>query len=77
MDKELEKLIEEVNHKIQERPVGRLGQEKEQLLFSVHEEQGNNYIVVYGDFEKNMKAIPEINVLLDYVKNKGYEVRRD
>ena len=77
MDKELEKLIEEVNNKIQERPVGKLGQEKEQLLFSVHEEQGNNYIFVSGDFERNMKAIPEIGVLLDYVKNKGYEIRRD
>lgn len=77
MDKKLEKLIEEVNHKIQERPVGKLGKEKEQLIFSVHEEQGNNYIRVYGDFEKNMKAIPEIGILLDYVKDKGYEIRRN
>lgn len=77
MDKELEKLIEEVNTKIQDRPVAKLGKEKEQLLFSVHEEQENNYIIIYGDFEKNMKAIPEIGVLLDYVKNKGYEIRRD
>ncbi len=77
MDKELEKLIEEVNHKIEGRPVGKLGEENEYPLFSVHEEEGNNYILVYDSFERNMRAIPEIGILLDYIKSKGYEVRRN
>ena len=75
MDNELERLIKEVNQKIEERPVAALGKEKEQIIFSVHEEEGNNYVVVYGDFEKNMKAIPEIGILLNYVQKKGYEIR--
>lgn len=77
MDKELEKLIEEVNHKIERRPLGKLGEEKEYPLFSVHEGEGNNYILIYDNFERNMKAIPELKILLDYVKSKGYEVRRN
>ncbi len=76
MDKKLEELIEGINKKLEGKLQSGLNA-GEQILFSVHEEKGNNYIKVYGDFEKNMKYVPEIRDLLEYINNKGYKIIYD
>lgn len=71
IDKELEKIINEINKNIQEK----LFSEKDNEVSSL-EIVGNN-AVFYGQFWKKACSIPEFKPLFDYLDKEGYKYKLD